>query len=290
VQGSGTSGMIRLSRAVKELTVGNPNRPKRIQNGRVTVLTVLSAIAAITFVQPVAAFAPDDLTIIELHHRTAEELLPVLRPLAASASISGIDYKLLVRGGQADVERLRAAVAALDRAQRQLRVSVRYVSTPGSSDAQFGVGQNQARASSTTSTATDTSVSSIQIAEGSSAQIAQGQSVPYISGVLATRGRIDGATIGYRELTSGFSVTPRINGDRVYVEIATQQQRPEAGAASSIQSASTTLSGPIGTWIEIGGVTSSSVERSTRLGAGAAARTSTQEDRRIMQIKVEPFD
>ena len=262
----------------------------RIRTSLVAVTAILIAMTVASLWLPGAAHAADDLTVIELRHRTAEELLPVLRPLAANASISGVDYKLLVRGSHADVARLREAVAALDRAQRQLRVSVRYVSTPASRNAQLGVGQNRAQGSATISTANDAAVSSIQIAEGSSASIAQGHSVPLITGVLAARGRIAGAAMEYREITSGFSVTPRVNGDRAYVEIATQQQRPDAGATVSVQSTSTTLSGPLGQWIEIGGVTLSSFEQSTGLGAGASSRTSTQEDRRVMEVKVESLE
>jgi type II secretory pathway component GspD/PulD (secretin) len=253
------------------------------------VFAVAIALSAMGLQTATTALAAD-LTIIELRHRTADELLPVLRPLAADASISGVDYKLLVRGNAADVARLREAVAVMDRAARQLRVSVRYLNNPSSQETQLGVSRDGVRAGATIATADDASVSSVQVSEGSSAFIAEGQSVPTITGVLATRGRVDGAAIGYRELTTGFNVTPRVNGDRAYVEVVTHQQRQDRGPNASIQNAGTTLSGPLGAWIEIGGVTTTTSGNSLRLGSGASTRTSTQSDRRVIEVKVEALE
>ena len=44
---------------------------------------------------------------IDLHSRTAADVLPVLRPVAGTASLSGIDYKLFVRCEAADVAHVR---------------------------------------------------------------------------------------------------------------------------------------------------------------------------------------
>jgi len=44
---------------------------------------------------------------IDLHNRTAADVLPLLRPVAETASLSGIDSKLFVRDEAADVVHVR---------------------------------------------------------------------------------------------------------------------------------------------------------------------------------------
>jgi hypothetical protein len=52
-----------------------------------------------------------------------------------------------------------------------------------------------------------------------------------------------------QELTSGFDVIPRVSGDRVQVEVAQQRETP-----ASYQRATTTASGRLGEWFELGSV------------------------------------
>src|SRR5690606_2215695 len=66
------------------------------------------------------------LTVIDLKHRRAEELIPVLQPLLEEGgALSGQDYKLFVRTSSTNLAQLRSAVEQLDKQQRQLLVSVR---------------------------------------------------------------------------------------------------------------------------------------------------------------------
>ncbi len=94
-----------------------------------------------------------DLQIIQLKHRLAADLLPVVQPLVESGgSITGTDNVLLVCPSARNLEQIRQAVAALDRAPRQLLISVgqgnvgsdtsagaRGSATIGSGDVQVGV-------------------------------------------------------------------------------------------------------------------------------------------------------
>jgi type II secretory pathway component GspD/PulD (secretin) len=73
-----------------------------------------------------AAALAQSLEVIDLQHRTAEEIIPVLRPLLEpGGALSGKDYKLFVRASAANVKQLRQALAQLDRQPRQLFVSER---------------------------------------------------------------------------------------------------------------------------------------------------------------------
>lgn len=271
-------------------------------------LIIASLAVALPGVSTVTAA---DLTVIELRNRTADEMLPVLRPLVgADAALSGIDYKLFVRGSATDVARIRDALAVLDRTPRQLMVSVRYNSNPQDKSTGVGVGGNViqsggntsarigVRAGTTITTTNDSNVSSVRVLEGNGAHIATGQSVPLVTAVRSPSSNrqrgINGVAIDYHEYTSGFDVMPRINGDRVLLDINTQQERPPGStgqANGAIQRATTTLSGRLGEWIELGGVTSSSYEQSSNVGIGRGSRVvTTQSDRQTIEVKVEEVE
>ena len=65
------------------------------------------------------------LETIPLRYRTAEDLLPILQPLVPQGSaITGTGNVLLVRTDAATLRQLREAVARLDRAPRQLLITV----------------------------------------------------------------------------------------------------------------------------------------------------------------------
>ena len=106
-------------------------------------------------------------------------------------------------------------------------------------------------------------------------------------------GAVIGATTDYRELASGFDVLPRVNGDRVMLDISTrQEQATDANSgAATVQRATTTIAGRLGEWIDLGGVTSSASEESVAVGTGGATtRVATQSDQRNIAVKVEQVD
>jgi type II secretory pathway component HofQ len=74
-----------------------------------------------------------DLEIIELQHRRAEDVIPIVQPLLDPGGVlSGVDDKLLVRTTPANLAQIREAVAAIDRPQRQLLITVGQGTVTGS--------------------------------------------------------------------------------------------------------------------------------------------------------------
>ncbi|MGH8186860.1 MAG: secretin N-terminal domain-containing protein, partial [Steroidobacteraceae bacterium] len=118
-----------------------------------------------------AAVGAQSLEVIDLKHRRAEELIPVLQPLLEpGGALSGQDYKLFVRASAANVAQLRQALAQLDRQPRQLFVSVRrstqqeiererasVAGTVRSGDAAVAVNESPRTSSGVTVRATDDS-------------------------------------------------------------------------------------------------------------------------------------
>src|ERR687887_2073260 len=74
-----------------------------------------------------AAMAQNALEIIGLRHRTAEQVLPALRPLLEpGATLSGQGTQLFVRTSPANLAELRRALESIDRPQKRLVISVRF--------------------------------------------------------------------------------------------------------------------------------------------------------------------
>ena len=230
-----------------------------------------------------ATAAAASLVTLPLQHRPAEELIPLLQPLLpAGAALTGTGDVLLLRADAATEAEVRRALAALDRAPRQLLISVgqsmgtsrqsggvRATGTIGSGDVRVGVDRPPAGAPGLdvavghSSTREDIrTLSSVRALEGREVFVATGESRPFTSTTVVGGGWHGpvtvGTTTGFQDTRTGFNATPRVAGDRVTLEIAPMQQRftgdSRDAASVATQSAQTTVSGRLGEWIEIGGV------------------------------------
>jgi type II secretory pathway component GspD/PulD (secretin) len=248
------------------------------------VLLLLSLLAG-------SALAQGTLEIISLRHRTAEQVLPVLRPLLEpGAALSGQSNQLFVRTSAENLAQLRAALAAIDQPARRLTIAVRFDSAQDS--ARSGV-QTDARISNRGSSAavqiqdsrssTDERVDQrIQVLEGGRALISSGQSRPLRQRqVVQTPGGtvVRETTTVIQETATGFEVVPRLSGSTVHLEIAPQREQFVPGTGGAIQSERvvSTVSGRLGEWIDLGGTNSTSTSSvsgilSSREGSASASR------------------
>lgn len=236
------------------------------------------------------------LEVIELKYRTAQEVIPILQPLLESGgALSGTEYKLFVRASSANVAQLRRALAEIDRQPRQLLVSVRRATRQAiereGASATVVLG-NQAsgatvRATDATSRREGNGVASVQVLEGSAAYVAAGASVPVVTAAVASGGRRPwvAASTEYRNLGSGFLVTPRVSGQRVTLDISQQsEQRSTHTGQIETQQLATQVSGQLGEWLQLGGV----AESSSQQRSGALSRQySTRDDDLALWVKVE---
>jgi type II secretory pathway component GspD/PulD (secretin) len=109
----------------------------------------------------------------------------------------------------------------------------------------------------TRSTRTASAAQSVQVVEGGRAYINVGQSLPMPlrQVVVGPGGAMVTDSVVYRDIGQGFYAEPRVVGDRVTLEISPQFDTPgNAGYGSAnTQRVSTTVSGRLGEWIELGG-------------------------------------
>jgi type II secretory pathway component GspD/PulD (secretin) len=226
--------------------------------------------------------------VFKLRHRTAEQVLPLVQPLVAKpGSIGGAGSDLVFRGSRSELADVRKAITALDRAPKQLVVTVRQDAAADSA--------TSGRSYSTRTADADRSVQQVRTVEGGEASIRVGQSVPVVLR-SSSRRMIDGrwvddsaAVVEYRDIVSGFVVRPRLAGDTVTLDLWPQNDTPGTSGRGSanLQRVATTLSGRVGEWMEVGAVLSGDAPRSD--GVTYSTRTASVAARRIL-VKVEVVD
>src|SRR5690606_7790442 len=253
--------------------------------------------------------AADEVEAIQLRHRTADQVIPALRPLLdADGAVSGMQSTLIIRSSRQNIEEIKRVLATLDAAPRRLLISVRQdasfsgdrrdVGVSGSivrDGVRVGVGERPGRETGASVRMLDSArasdernVSQVQALEGSPAYIAAGQSVPIpVQSVRDTPyGREVVRSVEYRDLNTGFYVVPRVVGERVMLEIEPQRERPGAygpGSADA-QRIVTTASGRLGEWFELGGIADRSAHEDSRI---LSSRSTGARGSRSVWVKVE---
>lgn len=246
----------------------------------------LALLAAISL----HARAQQALEIIPLRHRTVDQVLPTLRPLLEpGATLTGQNNQLIVRASPANLAELRRALEAIDRPQRRLQISVRFDDRADASsqgvEGGARIGNRGARvdvrAHDSQSNSAERVDQRMQVLEGGRAFIATGQSttLPQRQIIHTPGGVVAQETMVVHETATGFEAVPRLSGNNVFLDISPQRETP-----GQFQRAATTVSGRLGEWFEIGGV-SGSASRDDR-GILSANRAQSSETRRIW-VKVE---
>jgi len=247
------------------------------------------------------AAAQGALEVIPLRHRTAEQVLPALRPLLEpGAVLTGQGSQLIVRTSERNLAELRRALQAIDTPQRRLVILVRFDSAGASASSALetrgSVSTDRSRvvirATGESGALEERVDQRIQVLEGARAFISTAETRPLQEGTVV---RTPGGTIASRttviqEASSGFEVVPRLSGSTVMLDIAPQRET-FAPAGSGLppgsvqgQRLATTVSGPLGEWIDLGGTAGAGTQDERGVLSARSARSSGE--RRIW-VKVE---
>lgn len=236
----------------------------------------------------------DTIEVIDLRHRAAEEIVPLVKPLVGTGgAVTGRGSQLLVRTSTAELAQIKAIITQLDRAPAQLLITVEQSSDLALTRRDTDLPENaHVRVHGTERQDEATLRHSVRVMEGHEAFIATGQDVPaaasapimYGSGLRGT------GSVDYRSVRSGFLVLPRINGELVTLTLTPQQMQlhPDRGGAIDIQSASTTLSGKLGEWIEFGAVENGKQVSENVILRSTARERGARQRLRFQVILIEP--
>src|SRR5678816_1378164 len=131
----------------------------------------LIRLAFIAFAALPAA-AQNSLEIISLRHRTAEQVMPVLKPLVEpGGTLSGQGTQLFVRTSPSNLADLRRALESIDRPAKRLQISVRFDDASSRSRSGFDVREGAEVSSRSREGRVD---QTIQVLDGGQAMISAG--------------------------------------------------------------------------------------------------------------------
>ena len=230
--------------------------------------------------------------VLPVAHRNPMELANVLRPLIpAPGSINAFQDQLIVRTSPENLEALKGVLLEIDRASVNLIISVRHdmdeevradliageasvqhrSQTPGNRT-QLALGAQVKRHLSTRGNST---LQTIRVLEGAQAFIHGGEDVPVGERTTTLSGggvRTD-STVRYERFGSGFWVRPRLNGERVILDIQRGQRELAPDHTASVAELATQVSGVLGRWMAIAGMGSQVAERGRGLSASTRLDT-----------------
>ena len=255
--------------------------------------TLRRLLPLLLLVLAAAAPADDSRTeLIELKGRPAEELIPLLRPVVEpGGALSGSGYRLIVHATPAQQAEIHRLLAQLDQAPRRLLITVHMGhlsrqeleeqqlhihrqdgdaslslasplagNEPGLTiDQQDAQGSGTIRHYSTRSLGEGNERQQVQAVEGRPAFIATGSERPYPSQVEMWRGPHGGSggavSMEYKQAASGFYAVAQLRGSQVVVRIRPQWQAfdPQDQGTVASQRIVTTVTGPLGSWLRLGG-------------------------------------
>lgn len=239
--------------------------------------------------------------VIQLKSKTVDEVLPVLLPLVEpNGTLTGMNNQLFLKASPRNRADIKKVLAAIDAPTRRLIIRVsqnrQAESNERGSEAggQVVLGSTrrsnvEARVWDTKSVRGESAAQMVQTVEGGQAFIQVGRSlpVPMRQVVIGPGGAVINETVVYQDVGRGFYAVPRLNGERVTLDIS--QQSASQGGYGSINSQrlSTTVSGRLGEWIELGG---SGRQASGNQGGGLNLSTSDARDNRSIWLMVEEVE
>jgi hypothetical protein len=214
------------------------------------------------------AFA-QQMEIIELKRKNVDQVLPVLLPLVEpGGTLTGMNNQLFLRASPRNRAEIKKALAAIDTPTRRLIIRISQDRQVDASDRGADVTGQIVLGSSrrsqvdvdvwdTKSARRENAGQMVQTIEGGQAFIQIGRSlpIPMRQVVIGPGGAVINETVVYRDVGRGFYAVPHLNGKQVTIEISQQADsvsRDAPGVISS-QRLSTTVSGRLGDWIELGG-------------------------------------
>lgn len=253
------------------------------------------------------AVAAPQFKIITLQYRLAEELLPVLQPLAGgNGTVSAFSNQLIVNAEPDALSNIEATVRSLDIVRRTWHITVSHATTVNQTGSRIGaageIGRNvrirvpdsRGRIPRDTTITmgesqrnrSETGSMDILALDGEAAFIRVGQEVPYTSywvELCRRHTRIVEST-QWRDISLGFAVRPRQIGEMVSLEITPRLAELHHGGIVDFTELSTTVQVHPSEWVDLGGTLANRDEVSRAIlnsGSGSGA-SSTQ-----LRVKVQ---
>jgi type II secretory pathway component GspD/PulD (secretin) len=255
----------------------------------------------------VSAVRADTFSTLQLQNRPAEEVIPIIKPmLGADDAITGEGFKIFLRSSPETLALVRNMIDVLDTPAKILQVSVfqgserelgelavdariQIESGDASVDIGSGAAGNDDPGGSITYSTTNGSASingvrtqkslrdnpihQVRVTEGTEAYIETGERIPYFYGAARIGPGAVAGGVEYKNATTGFYVLPRVRGNSVVLDISPYKSLPSNTGRDNVDtlSAGTTITGRVGQWLLVGGITEQLAR--TQSATGTTVRT-----------------
>lgn len=259
--------------------------------------------------------------IVQLKHRSADDILPTLLPLLdQDGRISGHQYQLFVRTSERNFAEIERVLKEIDTPLRNLRIAVRLANSSNTTTRQQDVSADQSLSNNTrivispsvpsrgglvvrregaqgtvqyrterhTSTRSQDDSQFVSVIEGRRAYIAVGVALPQVQSYLVLAGNrltlVSGVT--YRTVATGFEVLPRVRGAEVDLEITPRVAflGDQGSQQVRFSELSTQVSVRTGEWVDLGGILSNASQVGRMILGGDTRESQAQSS---FQVRVD---
>jgi hypothetical protein len=226
-----------------------------------------SLLACLLAAAACAGVRAQPLEFITLRHRTAEDLLPLLQPFVEpGGALSGQGNQLFLRASPANARQILDMLAALDRAPRQLIITVQQDRDDESRERHLGAGGGVVidsrrgvqggvtiEGGNARTQGTRNLGQRVRVTEGARATISIGTAIPFtFRQYIMTPQRLTQLSgTSFYEAVSGFAVRPVLAGDVVTLELAPVDAAFTGQGVERTQ-LMTRVQGRLGEWIALG--------------------------------------
>lgn len=194
-----------------------------------------------------------DIQIVPISNRPASEIIALLAPLLDNgAQLTDNGASLLVKASPDQLKTIKALIQKLDVRQTNLMVSVMESQQITADQLNMAAGTssgNTAHIYQTQAKGDEEAIHVVRTLEGVPAFIKVGVSNPQQN--FSAFGYP--ATTQYKETSTGFSVTPRLVGTQVLLNVSPWSETMNGQGQIKTQQAQSTLRINLGEWVELGG-------------------------------------
>lgn len=230
----------------------------------------------ILFLQfPLNALAATEFKIIDLQHRFAEDILPMIQPLVGNdGAATGMQNHLIIRTSPEKMIEIEQIISTLDVARQNFRITVSNQNNLQTTDDSISVSGRKRIGNVTIGTrkfprnthdgvqldiehnqsnANTNGSQFINVMDGERAYIKVGQSVPYTQEwVTLTRRYVSvQKTTEFVDISTGFSVRPRTIGNQVELEITPRIAQLNQNKYIEFEELSTIVRVNRGEWLDL---------------------------------------
>jgi hypothetical protein len=221
--------------------------------------------------------AATDFKIIDLQHRFAEDILPIIQPLVGSdGTATGMQNHLIIRASPEKMIEIEQIISTLDVERQNLKITVSRQNNSQANDdnttvsgrkpiGNITIGSNKYPRNVVDGIELDiennqSSIRSngnqfINVMDGERAFIRVGQSVPYTQEwvTLTRRYASIQRTTEFVDISTGFSVRPRSIGNQIELEITPRIAQLNQNNYIDFEELSTIVRVNRGEWLDLGG-------------------------------------